>query len=97
MIPIDEPSDEVLRAMLVALPVIPLDIRNTEAMRGAYRAAVGPARAAGAAEERARVVAMLRDKSHWHDAQAHKLRQVEHSAAALALEEMADRIERGDQ
>lgn len=48
------------------------------------------------AEEHARIVAMLRTKSTWHHEQARKLRQVEHSAAALALEEMADRIERGE-
>lgn len=53
-------------------------------------------RAEDAADGRTRIVAMLRAKSTWHYEQAYKLRQVEHAAAALALEEIADRIERGE-
>lgn len=96
MIPIDEPSDEVLCAMLVALPVVPLNIRNTEAMRGAYRAAVGPARAAGASEERARIVAMLRaEAAMWTDFWNRTGGQAELTVTD-ALDDMADRIERGE-
>lgn len=100
VIPIDEPGDEVLRDMLNALPVVPLNIRNTEAMRGAYRAAVGPARAAGAAEERARIVAMMRKESASYEGSGMGLSspalEKDFHAMALALRTMADRIERGE-